>query len=188
MKKKLKITDKTIWVTGASSGIGLALVQQLASAGNHIYASSRDTVALSALSRQYTDIIALPCDVTDNHSVTNAVAVIRKNSPSLDMVITCAGICHYFDKGDIDCEQAQKLINTNFMGTVRCIQAALPLIRRENHLPQIVALSSLSADVAFPRASIYGASKVAVNYFIRSLRSDLANSGIRPGLVHPGFI
>lgn len=177
-----------IWVTGASSGIGKALVAYWLERGHRVFASSRSIETTAQAENAHPFLVAVNCDVSDQASVNRAISRIRQHTEKLDMLICSAGICHYFDHGKIEPALALDIVQTNLMGTIYCINAALPLLEKSTNQPLIAGVSSLSADVPFPRASVYGASKAAVNYFLRSLRSDLHDSRVRVAIVHPGFI
>lgn len=184
-----KITDRCIWVTGASSGLGLALVQQLAEAGNYVIASARSQSALAALALQYPGKVkAFPLDVSNQLNIEKAAQQLGEFTDYLDMVICAAGICEYEDNLRFDPDMYQRVMDVNFLGVVRVFNLALPLLKRAQQRPHFVAISSLSTCVGFPRAEAYGSSKAALNYFMRSLRADTIKLPLDLTLVRPGFI
>jgi short-subunit dehydrogenase len=182
-------SEKVIWITGASSGLGRSLALKLAAEGNSVFASARDQGALQQLAKLDSNIVALPCDITDQASLEAAFDKIAKISSYLDQVILNAGNCEYLDFPYPDWPAVRRVMEVNFFGTVNCVQQALPLLRRsKNDRPHIVAVASQVTAAPFPRAEAYGASKAALQYFFDSLRLDLAAESIDVTIVNPGFV
>ena len=183
------ISGRCIWITGASSGLGKALAIQLAEAGNFIIASARSHAALTELALRYPGKIKiLPLDVSRNLDAKETAAKIRETTDYLDMVICAAGICEYEDNLSFDPEMYERTLDVNFLGVVRVLNIAMPLLKKAQARPQFVAISSLSSCVGLPRAEAYGASKAALNYFMQSLRVDLSKIALDLSVVRPGFI
>ncbi|MCP5356762.1 MAG: SDR family NAD(P)-dependent oxidoreductase [Pseudomonadales bacterium] len=181
------------WITGAGSGIGLALARALARRGDHVIASGRRPEALAALQQEFPDnMTPLPVDVTDKVAMEDLfgrpeVAHLKR----LDGVILSAGICEYVHVDNLDPTLFERVMQTNFQGAVLSTRAALPLLRQSaasaSRPAVLAAVSSMSTYVGFPRAQAYGASKAALSYFLDSLRCDLA-PGISVCTIYPGFI
>jgi NAD(P)-dependent dehydrogenase (short-subunit alcohol dehydrogenase family) len=183
------ITGRCIWVTGASSGLGRALVEQLAESGNYVIASARSQPALAELALQHPGKIKIfPLDVSHALDPIKAAAELGEITDYLDMVICAAGICEYEDNLRFDPQVYERVMDVNFLGVVRAFNLALPLLRKTQHRAHFVAISSLSTCVGFPRAEAYGSSKAALNYFMQSLRADTVNLPLSLTLVRPGFI
>ena len=184
-----QIKGRCIWVTGASSGLGKALTIKLVEAGNFVIASARSQTALADLAKQYPGKIKiLPLDISRTLNLRKASAEIREISDYLDMVICAAGICEYEDNLSFNPDMYERTLDVNFLGVVRCLNIALPLLKKSQLRPHFVAISSLSTCVGFPRAEAYGSSKAALNYFMQSLRADLSKVALDLSLVRPGFI
>ena len=186
----LKSADKQhIWITGASSGIGKAIVQQLATQGHQIYISGRNSEVLDILAAQDGNITPIPCDVGNDE--TMQVLLQNHDIEYLDKVILCAGTCEYIDLPLIDIQKTRRVLDTNFFGVVNSCIAALPLLKKAKAFtgkkPHIIGIGSMSSYLGFPRAEAYGSSKAAMSYFLNSLRSDL-NDVIDITMVYPGFI
>lgn len=184
-----KQDTRTIWVTGASSGIGRAIALQLGREGHRVYISARNREALDSLvSEMPGNLIALPCDVTDDAAMA---PLLRKNGiAELDMAILCAGVCEYIDLPHLDMGKVRRVAETNYFGTVNACIAALPALKSAasaGRKPQLVGIGSMSSYVGFPRAEAYGSSKAAMSYFLQSLRSDLGRE-ISVTVVYPGFV
>lgn len=183
------ISDRCIWITGASSGLGKALAIQLASTGNFVIVSARSHAALAELALLYPGRIkVLPLDVSHNIDLKDAALKLREITDYLDMVICAAGVCEYEDNLSFDPGMYERTFDVNFLGVVRILNLALPLLRKAQVRPHFIAISSLSSCVGFPRAEAYGSSKAAVNYFMQSLRADLSNIDLDLSVVRPGFI
>lgn len=180
-------TDVT-WVTGASSGIGRALCVQLARAGQRVIASARNVEALQQLATENTGITALPFDVTDSAGIATMQQQLSALSPHLDRVILSAGHCEYLDFPEPDWEMMGRVMSVNLQGAVNSVQVALPLLRRCPGRGHLVGIASLVTVAPFPKAEAYGASKAALQYFLDSLRIDLACEAIDVTVVNPGFI
>lgn len=187
------ITETVYWITGAGSGIGLALARTLARAGITVIASGRRLEPLLALQQECPErIIALPVDVSDAQAMEAlfshpAVAHIT----ALDGVILAAGACEYVDLPELDPALFERILQVNFMGVVLASRAALPLLKKsarpQGKAPVLVGVSSMSTYTGFPRAEAYGASKAAMAYFLNSLRCDVAPE-IAVCVIYPGFV
>lgn len=178
-----------IWITGASSGLGIGLARQLAARGAQVIASGRNEDALSRLRQSDGRIAILPFDVSDDAGLDAVGHRLERLTSRLDRVILNAGRCEYLDFPEPDWSAVRRVMDVNFHGTVNCLRLALPLLRasREGR-PQVVAIASQVTAAPFPRAEAYGASKAALQYFCDSLRIDLAADGIDVTVVDPGFI
>ncbi len=181
------------WITGASSGIGRELALLLAAQGMRVWVSARSASALQALAEQApAQLMALPCDVTDD----GAMGALFRSAPDapewLDGVILCAGACEYVDLPELDTAVFRRVFNVNCFGIVNACRAALPLLRAARkrtpaRKPQLLGVGSLSSVVAFPRAEAYGASKAALAYFLDALRCDIQQD-IDVTVISPGFV
>ncbi len=189
MNKSTTISGRCIWVTGASSGLGKALTQQLAEAGNFVIASARSQKDLAELAAQYPGKIKIfPIDVSRTLDLAAATHELSEITDYLDLVICSAGICEYEDNLQFNPNMYERALDVNFLGVVRILNISLPLLKRSKMRPHFAAVSSLSTCVGFPRAEAYGASKAALNYFMQSLRADFSKVAIDFSLIRPGFI
>lgn len=169
-----------VLITGASSGIGRQLALDYAAEGWKVTACGRDPAKLEALNLANPAIDTLSFDMTDLALTRQALAWVQAS-----LVILCAGTCEYLDNGVVDAEKVTRVLNTNVLGPVNCLDALLP------GLPtgaRVVLVGSTASLVPLPRAEAYGASKAALAYFARSLSLDLAPRGIQVSLVMPGFV
>lgn len=178
----------TVWVTGASSGIGAALVRALVAEGHFVIISGRNRESLLALQKPAPKLMkVLCCDVGDDTVMAEAGAALRGITDQLDLVIACAGTCEYDDDLSLDIASYRRVFDANFFGVVNTLREALPLLATAR-APVFVAVGSLSSLVGFPRAEAYGASKAALQYFMDSLRADTSHVSLHTVLARPGFI
>lgn len=181
----------TIWLTGATSGIGNYLAHALLRDGHHLIASGRRREPLEQLAADFHDQVTVaPADTTDAHDLATLRETFAAQGP-IQMAILNAGTCDYLDVRHFDAEIVEHNVTTNFTGTVRSVEAVLPALReaRQHGLAaHIVIVSSSAWWFPFGRAEGYGASKAALTYFAQSLRADLAVEGIKVTVVSPGFV
>lgn len=185
---------RSLWVVGASSGIGRALVRQFDAPGRTIFVSARDGVALEELREELAArVVVLPLDIVDSEAVKKAAAVIDEHTAGLDLVVINAGTCEYIDANDIDTDLIERVMRTNFLAATQIVRCVLPLLRvsrrmRRDFSPMLVLVASSVTFQALPRAGAYGASKAALRYFAESLKIDLQHEAIDVRVVSPGFV
>ena len=183
-----KSRDLAVWITGASSGLGEALAHDYAKHGARVYLSARSEQKLadvnSALARPGE---IHPCDVTDDYQLTTAVNKVVAASDGLDIAILNAGTYQPVKLVDLNSEDARALFEINFFSVVRTIELLVPhmVARGRGH---IAVVASVAGDVGLPYASIYSASKSALNRLCESLQPELAAQGIGISVVNPGFV
>ena len=179
------ICKQTIWVTGASSGLGRALVHALARRDNQVIASARSAEKLEELVDLYPNHVkCFSCDVTDPGSM----AALADESPHLDLVLACAGTCEYDDGPEFDLAMYRRVFEVNFFGAVNSLKVAVPLLKRSSFGGRFAFVGSLSSIAPFPRAEAYGSSKAAVDYLAETAMIDLKRHGVAVSLVRPGFV
>lgn len=166
------VKDKVVIITGASSGIGLATATAFKDDGAHVIDASRHATP--------------PCDVTKDDDVRQLVERTLAAHGRIDILINNAGAGLRVPFLDVKPEEARQLMELNFFGVVRCIEAVLPVMRRQGS-GQIVNISSVIGVVATPRNSIYCASKFAVRALSDALRPELREAGIDVISVLPGY-
>ncbi|MCO1336042.1 SDR family NAD(P)-dependent oxidoreductase [Microbulbifer sp. OS29] len=184
----LDIREKTLWVTGASSGIGRALVLRLAKQNNFVIASSRRFDALVELQKTAPNHIQiLDCDLSDDQEVQALPQRLADLTDHLDMVVACAGTCEYDNDLQLDLAMYRRVFDANFFALINTLRCALPLLAASRK-PVFAALGSLSSVVPFPRAEAYGSSKAALAYFLESVRADTSLTPLRVVHIRPGFV
>jgi short-subunit dehydrogenase len=181
----------TIWLTGASSGIGEALAKRLSADGRSLIVTGRRQQPLDQLAQSGSGhVTPAPCDTTDPESLASVREVLELRRP-VTMAILNAGTCEYLDVAEFKSEIIERNITTNVIGTTRSIEAVLPALREaraQGYPATLVIVGSSAWWFPFGRAEGYGASKAALAYLATSLRADLAAEGIDVVLVSPGFV
>lgn len=183
---------RTVVITGASAGIGRALALEFAARGCRLGLVGRRSEALVALQRE---IIALgapqPTCVTLDVDRIDAVAPVLGELfvglGSVDVFVANAGINAFTRVGGDDLATEQRVLQTNVMGAIACIDAAAAhfIARGAGH---IVGISSLAALIAVPRQAAYCASKAALSAYLRAARVELARHGVQVSNIMPGFV
>ncbi|WP_397449806.1 SDR family NAD(P)-dependent oxidoreductase [Pseudomonas sp. NA-150] len=180
--------ERSIWLTGASSGIGLALAEELLKAGHRLALTARTVGPLEALDERYPhQVLLAPGDITDNEQVMEIGERIAQVWGSLDTVILNAGTCEYVNCKHFDAALVERVVRTNLLASSYCVQEALPLLRLGRD-PHLVAVCSSVTFLPLTRAEAYGASKAGLRYLFQALRIDLAHEGIDVTIVSPGFV
>ena len=180
-----------MWITGASSGIGEALVRPLVARGARVAISARrgDVLGSQALGwqQQGADVRAFPLDVTDKDATRLAVQQVIEAFGRIDIAVLNAGN-HVTPKvRPFDAQQYVDNMTLNFFGMLYGIEAVLPgmLARGRGH---IAGISSLAGLRPLPTAGAYGASKSAASHMLDAIRFDLEPRGILVTNVTPGFV
>lgn len=181
--------DKIIWITGASSGIGEALVYAYDALGAKLIISSRNEEQLLKVKTKCinpSNVYVLPLDLEDINSLASKANKAYGVYGRIDILINSGGISQRSLAMDTNSATEQRLMNVNFWGTVSLSKAVLPQMLAKNS-GQIVCISSLVGKFGTPLRSAYSASKHALHGYFDSLRAELPES-ISISLVCPGFI
>jgi short-subunit dehydrogenase len=183
------LAGSRVWITGASSGIGAALVRELAGRGCAVAATARRAELLERLAADRPGaVVPLPADVTDRAQTLAAAARARDRLGGIDIAILNAGTWRQMDvRAGWDGGLFRDHIETNLMGTAHGIEAVLDDMRRR-HRGTIVGVASVAGYRGLPGAEGYSASKAAEIALLESLRIDLRPLGIRVQTVCPGFV
>lgn len=171
---------KVILVTGASSGLGLAMATALKAQGHTVYGTSRDIKKLSSA-----PFTPLQMDVTDDASVAAAVKTITDAEGKIDVVINNAGNGITGPLYAMPVDYAKKQFETNFFGVVRVCTAVLPgMIEKGQGL--VLNVGSLAGLFGLPYQGLYCASKFAIEGYSESLRMELRSTGVKVTVINPG--
>lgn len=172
----------SVFITGATSGIGEQLALDYAEQGWHVYACGRNHQKLKSLTVAKNNITPLCFDITN---LVETKRTLSKLTIPTSLWILNAGDCDYIEHGLIDAQLAAKIINVNVVGLANCIEAIQGYFKSKDRL---AIVGSIASEVALPRAEIYGASKAAVSYLSRSLSVSLRSKNIHVSTVFPGFV
>jgi NAD(P)-dependent dehydrogenase (short-subunit alcohol dehydrogenase family) len=181
-------TQRIIWVTGASSGIGHALCLHFAKQGCIVIATARSQSGLEATYANQAAVHCLAGDVTDGTKMQQLGEQIGQRFGYLDQLFVNAGNCEYVDQLPVDVSLTERLMAVNFHGAIHTINAGLPLLKNCPKQATIVGICSQVIFAPFCRSEGYGASKAALDYFLKSLRLDLHSSNIDVTIAYPGFV
>ncbi|WP_343987341.1 SDR family oxidoreductase [Kangiella japonica] len=184
------IKDKTVWITGASSGIGEALAYELARRGAKLVLSARRTEELERVKSACVNshehkIIAL--DLAESSGFDALVETVWQDSSGVDVLINNAGLSQRALVMDTSIEVHRRIMEVNYFGTVALTQAILPhfLMQKSGG---VITVSSLVGKFTTPLRSAYSASKHAITAYMDSLRAELHDSGLQFTTIYPGFI
>ena len=179
-------TNRSVLITGCSSGIGLATAQMLKARGWSVIASARqdkDVVRLKEMGLQ-----AVRLNIADLQSIADALdETLTLIGGKLDALVNNAGLAIPGAVEDLSREILQRQFDTNFFGTVELTNSALAIMRRQGH-GRIVMISSILGRVAMPWRGAYNASKFALEAITDTLRMELRDTDIKVSLVCPGAV
>lgn len=183
------MTDRRVWITGASSGIGRALALEMARDGWLVVASARRQAELDSLAAEGPEgrITGVAVDVTDVDATKAAVARIEAEQGPITCAVLAAGTHIPTPADPFKVEHYRALMEINVMGVIHACAAVLPgfKARGGGHL---VVVSSVAGYRGLPTAAGYGATKAALINFTEALKFDLDDWGVKTQLVCPGFV
>jgi len=181
------MNKKTIWITGASSGIGRALALKFAKEGWQVAASSRRENLLNELSEINNNIHPFKLDVTDIEMCKNVFNQIQKKFENIDLCIFSTGIHDPESEKNFNLEKIRKIMEVNFFGTINSINSVYNYFKNRNN-GHISIVSSVAGYRGLPAAGAYCSSKSALTTFAESLFFDLLRYNVRVSIISPGFI
>ncbi len=185
----MKLNERVVWVTGASSGIGEALVPELVARGAKVVVSARRAEKLEALVAQHgTERVAsLPVDLADPAALESAAARAGDAFGPIDGLVLNAGRSQRARALETEMEDVRALMELNVMAPIALTRAIAPgmVTRGRGHL---TIVSSVAGYIATPLRSSYSASKYAVRGYFDSLRAELHDTGVEVLVCCPGYV
>jgi NAD(P)-dependent dehydrogenase (short-subunit alcohol dehydrogenase family) len=180
-------TSPKVWlITGASRGLGRLWAEAALARGDRVAATARDAGAVADLAARFGDaVLPLALDVTNGAQVKDAVAQAHARFGRLDVVLNNAGYSLVGTIEEVADEEVRAIFEANVFGTIRVIQAALPVLRAQGH-GHILGVSSSVGLVPFPLIGTYCATKAAVESLHESLAAEVRGFGIKVTLIEPG--
>jgi short-subunit dehydrogenase len=185
--------SRKILITGASSGIGRALAYELAGRGCALALTARRIEVLeeirSDLKVKHPEVTVAvhPLDVTDYDSVPGVIAACAEGLGGLDILFANAGIGLGEKVGRGRFDKARRTIETNLLGAMACVDAAVAVFLEQGH-GHIVGVCSVTAFLGLPRMASYGAAKAGLALYLKSLRAEVYGKNIQVTVLNPGYI
>ncbi len=184
-------TGKTVWLVGASTGIGRATASRLHALGAKVVVSARKRDALDQFVASHAGSLALPLDATDRAAVHGATAEIVRQHGGIDLAMYCAGTYQAMRMADFDLDVALQHVQVNYVGALLLLDALLPVLRvqaqagRGGHLSLV---SSVAGFRGLPKSLAYGPTKAALTHLAETLYLDFQPMKLGLSVIHPGFV
>ena len=177
----MELNKKTIFVTGATSGVGLKITELLVAQGHQVYATGRNVVALKTLERLGANVIQ--ADLTSLDAIDQVCAQL----PKIDVAILSAGVGKFGIAPVLSDEAISQMVDLNVTVPMYLAKRlAAPMMERGQG--QLIFIGSQAGKVATPKASVYAATKHAIVGFTNGLRMELAPYNVKVTAIHPGPI
>jgi len=174
------LSEKVIFITGASSGIGKTIAEFLQDKNYKIYGTSRDP---KKYPNSKVKLFAL--DLTDTNSIKNAIDEVIDKESRIDVLINNAGVGITGALEEIPMEEVRRNFETNFFGSVEVIKTVLPQMRKQNS-GKIINITSIAGYFGLPYRSVYSASKAALEIITEAVRMEVKPMGIEIVNIAPG--
>jgi len=184
-------SDRVVWVTGASSGIGEALVYAFARGGSRVVASSNNPAELARVAEKCTamtgSVTTVAFDLADTSGIENTVAMVIEKEGKIDILLNIGGVSQRALIKDTQLGLDRRIMEINYFGTVALTKAVLPFMI-SNGGGLIAATSSITGRFGFPLRSAYSASKHALHGFFETLLLEHRHDNIRVSVIIPGRV
>ncbi|SMO40976.1 Short-chain dehydrogenase [Saccharicrinis carchari] len=181
--------NKVVIITGASSGIGLALAKEFAQRGSKLVLAARSSDKLhdieEELKKHGTEVITVTTDVSIERECKNMVDTAVEKFGCIDILINNAGLSMRALFKDVELSVLKQLMEVNFWGTVYCTKYALPYLLKSKGT--VTGISSIAGFVGLPGRTGYSASKFAMHGFLEALRVENLKTGLHVLIAAPGF-
>jgi NADP-dependent 3-hydroxy acid dehydrogenase YdfG len=182
---------RTVWITGASSGIGRALAKEFAAHGDIVLATGRNKERLESLQREVAGgtgtLLVAQCDMRKSGDVTSVVERFLRDQGNLEILINNAGVTYFEDFESTSVEQFDEVMETNVRGVFLATKAVLPAMISRGH-GTIINIVSYAGKAVYTGSSVYSASKAGVDALMNVLRAETREKGIKIVNVHPGAV
>ena len=185
MTAEHRLAGRTIWIVGASSGIGAALATELVGRGARVAISARREDGLNIVARG--QMVVVPVDVTDRAALDVAADRVRDELGAIDMVVFNAGFWEQMDVTAWDCDLFARHVEINLLGLNNCVGAVLPEMMKSRS-GCLVSVASVAGYRGIAGAEAYGATKAAQINMLEALRIAVAPHGVSVTAVCPGFV
>lgn len=185
-----RITDwqgRTVWLVGASSGIGRACAELLHARGARVVVSARNAGALEAFEQQHAGSLGIAVDATDRPAMQQAAQRIVAHFGRIDLAIYCAGHYKALRATEYDLDEMLQHLKVNYVGALHMLDAVLPVLLKQQG-GHISLVSSVAGYRGLPNSLAYGPTKAAMINLAQTLYMDLKPRGIGVSLICPGFV
>ncbi|MFL9926500.1 SDR family oxidoreductase [Herbaspirillum lusitanum] len=178
--------QKTWFITGASSGLGREMSEQLLARGDRVAATLRQPSALDDLQQRYPQTLwTAQLDVTDHAQIREVSARAFAQLGRIDVVVSNAGYAVFGAAEELSDEQIEQQLATNLSGSIQVIRAVLPHLRAQGG-GRILQVSSEGGQISYPNFSLYHASKWGIEGFVEAVAQEVAPFGIEFTVIEPG--
>ncbi len=181
--------NKVVIITGASSGIGLALAKEFAKQGSKLVLAARSADKLEDLEKEFNskgiETIGVATDVSKEEDCENLIKKAVEKFNGIDILINNAGLSMRALFQDVDLKVLRQLMDVNFWGTVYCTKYALPYLLESKG--SVTGISSIAGFIGLPARTGYSASKFAMHGFLETLRVENLKKGLHVLIAAPGF-
>jgi NAD(P)-dependent dehydrogenase (short-subunit alcohol dehydrogenase family) len=186
---------RTIWLVGASTGIGRATASLLHAKGARVIVSARSAATLDSFVAAHPGSEALPLDATDREAMKRAADYIVTAYGRIDLAMYCAGTYRAMRATAFDYEVALQHVQVNYVGALVMLDAVLPQLLKQAHAKDsqfgaghISLVSSVAGYRGLPQSLAYGPTKAALINMAETLHLDLETQGIGVSVINPGFV
>lgn len=186
----MTLSDRLVWITGASSGIGEALAYTMSQRGAHLILSSRREEVLENVRQRCARSdrhVVQPLDLAAPGSIADAADAVQNEGGPVDVLINNGGISQRGTAADTDMSVVRRIMEVNFFGAVELTKAVLPRMQKRGR-GHIAVVSSVLGTFSTPMRSTYAASKHALQGWYESLRAEVHQDGIGVTVVSPGYV
>ena len=181
------MSNKVIWITGGSTGIGKAIAIKFSKNGWNVAISARRLELLEEISKQNQNVFSFPLDVTNKDDCHKVFTEIKNKLGKIDLCVFSTGTWDPKKEKEIDVEQIENVMKVNFFGTLNSIKSVEKYFK-DLGKGHISIVSSIAGYRGLPNSTGYGPSKSALNNLAESLYFDFKRYGVRVSLISPGFI
>lgn len=178
--------NKSVWLIGASSGIGLATAKALHAKGARVVVSARKADLLQTFVDAHPGSQAVVLDVSDASAIEQATQYVQEQQ-GLDVVIYCAGYYKPLRAVNYSLDEMQRHLEVNYLGALRVLDAVIPRLLVQAH-GHISLVASVAGYRGLPMSLAYGPTKAALIHLAEALYLDLSPYGIGVSLINPGFV
>lgn len=184
----MKWEGKTVWVTGASSGIGAAVARAVSARGATVVATARREDALGALESSCPGTVhAVPADLANIEGLSGLVGAVADRTEGVDVLVLAAGVSQRSAAVETDPSVTETLFRLNVLSQIELCRLVLPsMIARGSGI--VVPVTSLAGKAGFPLRSSYCATKHALHGYFEALRAETAEAGVAVTIAVPGFV